>query len=59
MPLVPFPVGIRVHDVAQHLGGFRPAGRGQVAEDRVEIHFDGTFRGDGDSMAALFKVCIG
>ena len=59
MPLVPFPVGIRVHDIAQHFGGFRPAGRVQVAEDRVEIHFNGTFRGNGGRAAAFLEVRIG
>ena len=59
MPLIPFPVGIGVHNIAQHLGCFRPAIGIKVAEYGVKIHFDSPFRGDGDSMAALFKVCIG
>ena len=59
MPLIPFPVGIGVHNIAQHLGCFRPAIGIKVAEYGVKIHFNSPFRGDGDSMAALFKVCIG
>jgi len=46
-----FPVGISVHDIAQHLGCFRPATRIKVAEYGVKIHFDSPFGTPGNGVA--------
>ena len=56
VPLAAFPAGISVHDVAQHLGGFRPATGLEVAEDGVKIHFDSALRAPGNGLATRLEL---